>query len=1223
MSSLEIAGVVLGSFPILIASVEHWRDVANRGGYFWRVEREYVNCLKEIQSHKLLYERNMNELLSLILSNVGEVTKLLNDPGGKGWSDQSLQQGLARQLQESYGMYMDIIDEMNKSVQTLKKELILDRTAIQHQLHPVHLKQQLAQAPESISSTAMSSKEEWSYETFDIAISFRRSIRSKLLGRLKIGNERLENLLNRFPISLHAKSEAEEDVQMDLAIDHANRLLLCGTRLHGALYKERACTCMSHSVLLGLSHKTKTKLEFDVMFGLSSAYGGPGWRRASIRVAAAGSALSSEEALQNEGDVGSATWKDPNLPENAEIRSIARQQLVEIEDICKALSSESPDHMGFIAENRHRFLMHFASENEVIEEDSFVSLAELLEETGKVPLTRRKRYLLVFVLAEAYLHLATPWLNAPLRKENIVFFRNAQNPHDVSLEDPYLRHEMPRLKESAPRADTLDLGFLLLEIAFGRALDLATALKSVKFVDDECGYDCGHAIKWCLMNKTRDDDDWKLEFWNHVIVPLEKSLLLFKAFPIGHVVTPELSSTQLANKDAVLTWPDQVLKESLVLDVTHTDSGYASLDRAESSCRQTARAISAESFDIHHSEETAESDIQSVISDVSDIKSLTSVFTTAREHSGKAHIAQILAQDHILGPLCQEALNKMGRPRFANTVRRILKFYFKGLIREASTERERLCVSLLKSKRGRLRIGHMMAEIIETSGDLEADPEDVNTQLYRRQNLNSWLADLPGGEVTDDFQKLDMEIGDYLSSQSDSSDDESSEADLPHLTEIENFFCGSKPFQSMLNDFRTLPIPPAVRDIVLSTPRNRICISRQQDSSLMNKAKSFIEDYTQLEWDWWPLRPRLKRIQPGQARLFWNCSCGSLLWTDISDKVAGLISEKLPDIDQDALRYSRCRDRRSFTRPREWSGEKIRSMVLSLFGKRYTPSGSSSSTPAQQAANQGPSQNVPGGPTTPGQQQSQQTSGATTNQQSTSSLTVSTPLTKFWVLFGVQGPRPALEISHIEIQDQTNDSAFYRLLRKQYSQSRGRLCLWFSMWRIGYCEVVKFKRIAPKWVIMDRKDMPEKIEYIYTPRPPVAVNPPIPAHEFAMHLNACEQPCWWSAFHYCMPELDTSSCIATIPKKRDVHAFDAPSNDDKYVYAWGLEAKHVVSALYVVVYHVLIFLLPFGFWAWWMSKHPDDMQGASVPVTIVLGMLSLFWSTNGILTEGRHKIKDV
>ncbi|KAH7361088.1 hypothetical protein BKA66DRAFT_471305 [Pyrenochaeta sp. MPI-SDFR-AT-0127] len=128
----------------------------------------------------------------------------------------------------------------------------------------------------------------------------------------------------------------------------------------------------------------------------------------------------------------------------------------------------------------------------------------------------------------------------------------------------------------------------------------------------------------------------------------------------------------------------------------------------------------------------------------------------------------------------------------------------------------------------------------------------------------------------------------------------------------------------------------------------------------------------------------------------------------------------------------------------------------------------------------------------------------------------------------------------------------------------------------------QFKRIAPKWIIIDRKDLPndpEYPEYVYDPRPPNATNSPISRHEFSMHLNACEHPCRWSFLLECMPKLDTLSAIAGIPKKRNT--FDTTSTNPMDLC---------------------------------LGKHPDDLQGASVPVTVILGLLSLFWSSSGILT---------
>jgi hypothetical protein len=129
-----------------------------------------------------------------------------------------------------------------------------------------------------------------------------------------------------------------------------------------------------------------------------------------------------------------------------------------------------------------------------------------------------------------------------------------------------------------------------------------------------------------------------------------------------------------------------------------------------------------------------------------------------------------------------------------------------------------------------------------------------------------------------------------------------------------------------------------------------------------------------------------------------------------------------------------------------------------------------------------------------------------------------------------------------------------------------------------------------------------------------------------MHINACGDSCRWALLknyapglgnilHDCLPRLNTKRAIKRIPKKKS--PFDTSSTDDEKAYAWGLEARHEISAIYVLFYHLLILALPFGFWGWWQATHPGDVQNASIPVTVALTMLSLFWGTNGILTQGR------
>ena len=72
--------------------------------------------------------------------------------------------------------------------------------------------------------------------------------------------------------------------------------------------------------------------------------------------------------------------------------------------------------------------------------------------------------------------------------------------------------------------------------------------------------------------------------------------------------------------------------------------------------------------------------------------------------------------------------------------------------------------------------------------------------------------------------------------------------------------------------------------------------------------------------------------------------------------------------------------------------------------------------------------------------------------------------------------------------------------------------------------------------------------------------------------------------------------------------------------AWGLQAQHVISLAHVLLDHVLILVGTFGFWAWWNVRHPNDLQNAAAPLTVVTALLSLFWASAGILKILREPV---
>jgi hypothetical protein len=52
-----------------------------------------------------------------------------------------------------------------------------------------------------------------------------------------------------------------------------------------------------------------------------------------------------------------------------------------------------------------------------------------------------------------------------------------------------------------------------------------------------------------------------------------------------------------------------------------------------------------------------------------------------------------------------------------------------------------------------------------------------------------------------------------------------------------------------------MSLPAEVRDVFRSIPPENTWISREQNISVANRLKLWIEDKTLVRWNWWPLQP--------------------------------------------------------------------------------------------------------------------------------------------------------------------------------------------------------------------------------------------------------------------------------------------------------------------------------------------------------------------------------
>jgi len=87
---------------------------------------------------------------------------------------------------------------------------------------------------------------------------------------------------------------------------------------------------------------------------------------------------------------------------------------------------------------------------------------------------------------------------------------------------------------------------------------------------------------------------------------------------------------------------------------------------------------------------------------------------------------------------------------------------------------------------------------------------------------------------------------------------------------VQKFLLNSAAFYTFKIDIQLLCLPSPLQDIIRTTPKNSINISSEQENSFSNMVKGIVEDYTEVEWDWWPLASRVRRLENDQLYLRWK-----------------------------------------------------------------------------------------------------------------------------------------------------------------------------------------------------------------------------------------------------------------------------------------------------------------------------------------------------------------
>lgn len=127
MSGLEFAGLVLGDIPIAREVLGRYKEIARRLGSWYKIAAEHKMCDSQLKYHRIMYVNNLKRLL-LPLAGLDDtrINDLLDNPGGKSWTEVKTTKTLEGRLGESHEIYMQCIDEFQECLEAMNRDLAFD-----------------------------------------------------------------------------------------------------------------------------------------------------------------------------------------------------------------------------------------------------------------------------------------------------------------------------------------------------------------------------------------------------------------------------------------------------------------------------------------------------------------------------------------------------------------------------------------------------------------------------------------------------------------------------------------------------------------------------------------------------------------------------------------------------------------------------------------------------------------------------------------------------------------------------------------------------------------------------------------------------------------------------------------------------------------------------------------------------------------------------------------
>lgn len=119
---MEVAGVVIGAVPIVVAALKAWKEVHRKLRTFRHYAKEVKQVYDRVRVQKCVFENELEALLVASGQASDTAQAMLSTLDHQAWTDTSTYTKLAAHLRKDYEIYLESMQTVSANLSEIQRE---------------------------------------------------------------------------------------------------------------------------------------------------------------------------------------------------------------------------------------------------------------------------------------------------------------------------------------------------------------------------------------------------------------------------------------------------------------------------------------------------------------------------------------------------------------------------------------------------------------------------------------------------------------------------------------------------------------------------------------------------------------------------------------------------------------------------------------------------------------------------------------------------------------------------------------------------------------------------------------------------------------------------------------------------------------------------------------------------------------------------------------------